>query len=385
MLGAPSDSRGCFFVLPFPKCAGPPPGIRFAYAAMNRPYPRASSSLLVTGGAGYIGSHTLVELLAAGYRPIVLDNFSNSSSETLRRVEALAGKTLTAIEGDIGDGELLRGIFAEQARQGRPISGVIHFAGLKAVGESVEQPLRYYRNNVSGTLVLLAAMDAADVRHIVFSSSATVYRASAALPYTEDHTLGPANPYGRTKAMVEQILRDWSACDRGRRVACLRYFNPIGAHPSGRIGEAPQGVPNNLFPYITQVALGARPRLHIFGNDYPTPDGTGVRDYVHVVDLARAHVKAVEYLEQVTEGFTPINLGTGRGTSVLELVQMFERVTGVSIPREIQARRPGDIAEAYADPARATALLRWRATRTLEDMCADGWRWQSRNPKGYGP
>ncbi|VCU69463.1 UDP-glucose 4-epimerase [Pigmentiphaga humi] len=352
---------------------------------MSNSHPRPAIPLLVTGGAGYIGSHTLVELLGAGYDPVILDNFSNSSRASLQRVEALTGAPLTVIEGDIRDSGLLRDVFAEQRGKQRPIAGVIHFAGLKAVGESVEQPLRYYENNVTGTIELLAAMDAAGIHHIVFSSSATVYRTSPVLPYAEDHALGPANPYGHTKAMVEQILHDWSKCGPNRRVACLRYFNPIGAHPSGNLGESPSGRPNNLFPFITQVALGVRPGLQVFGNDYPTPDGTGIRDYVHVVDLAAAHVRAVDYLARTTDRFTPINLGTGRGTSVLELVRIFEQATGIRVPYTVEARRPGDSAQAYADPARAAELLGWKAQRTIQDMCADGWRWQSQNPDGYGP
>ncbi|MFW7344954.1 MAG: UDP-glucose 4-epimerase GalE [Pigmentiphaga sp.] len=345
---------------------------------------RASSpTLLVTGGAGYIGPHTLIELIQAGYRPIVLDDFSNGSMHALRRVEALTGHALEVIEGDIRNAATLDAVFRQAAARGASVQGVVHFAGLKAVGESVAAPLDYYQTNVAGTLTLLQAMDRARVRTIVFSSSATVYGIPCEQPYTERHPIAPVNPYGQTKAMVEQVLRDWCAAFPERRAICLRYFNPIGAHPSGMLGEAPQGIPNNLFPFITQVAVGKRSHLNIFGNDYPTVDGTGVRDYIHVVDLAIGHVKALEHAQETMGGFTAINLGTGRGTSVLELVRTFSTVSGRKIPYEFQPRRPGDIAECWADPSAAQALLGWQATRTLEDMCADGWRWQSQNPDGY--
>ncbi|MDX3904867.1 MAG: UDP-glucose 4-epimerase GalE [Pigmentiphaga sp.] len=341
-----------------------------------------TTSILITGGAGYIGSHTLLEFLAAGYRPIVVDNFGNSSPEVLRRVEKLAGAPVRWHEGDIRDAQLLDSLFEQARRDGAPVDCVVHFAGLKAVGDSVAEPLEYYDNNVHGSIVLLKAMDRAQVKRIVFSSSATVYGEPVSLPYTESHRLAPANPYGQTKAMVETILADWCQAGAGRTAVNLRYFNPIGAHPSGTIGEAPRGRPNNLFPYITQVAVGKREKLSIFGRDYPTVDGTGVRDYLHVSDLAVGHVKAVEYA-QATPGWVAFNLGTGRGTSVLELVHTFEAVTGKKVPYEFLDRRPGDLAGMWADPSAANEKLGWRATRTVEDMCRDGWCWQSGNPDGY--
>ncbi|MBC9906802.1 MULTISPECIES: UDP-glucose 4-epimerase GalE [Achromobacter] len=342
-----------------------------------------NQKLLVTGGAGYIGSHTLLALLRSGFTPIVLDNFSNSSPEVLRRVEALAGVALEVVSGDICDAALLDRIFATQRDLGTPVSTVVHFAALKAVGESVEQPLHYYANNVGGTITLLAAMDRAEVRNMVFSSSATVYGEPICLPYTEDHRIAPTNPYGWSKAVVEQILKDWAHIGGGRCGIALRYFNPIGAHESGTIGEAPSGIPNNLFPYITQVAVGKRERLAVFGDDYETVDGTGVRDYLHVDDLAEGHVKAVDVALKGHAGFTAVNLGTGRGTSVLQLVAAFEQASGRSIPYEVMPRRAGDIASAWANPELAHRLLGWRAERTIEQMCVDGWRWQSQNPKGY--
>lgn len=342
-----------------------------------------TQTLLVTGGAGYIGTHTLVELIHAGLRPIVFDNFSNSSLEAVRRVERITGREITLIQGDVRDAAALDAVFVESAASGAPVSCVLHFAALKAVGESVAEPVCYYENNVHGTIVLLQAMRRAGVARMVFSSSATVYGEPQALPYREDHRIAPTNPYGATKAMVEQILQDVCRADPKFSAVTLRYFNPIGAHPSGLIGEDPQGDPNNLFPYITRVAVGRLPELAIFGDDYATPDGTGVRDYLHVVDLARGHLKAVEYANTAT-GFVAVNLGTGSGTSVLELVGAFSRVTGRAIPRRISARRPGDIAQAWADPTLARTLLGWSATHTIEQMCADGWRWQSGNPQGYG-
>lgn len=342
-----------------------------------------TQTLLVTGGAGYIGSHTLVELIQAGMRPVVFDNFSNSSLEAVRRVERITNNRIELIEGDVRDARALDAAFASIAAEGTPVSCVLHFAALKAVGESVAQPLRYYDNNVHGTTVLLEAMRRAGVRRMVFSSSATVYGEPEALPYQEDHRIAPTNPYGATKAMVEQILQDVCVADPEFSAVTLRYFNPIGAHPSGLIGEDPQGDPNNLFPYITRVAVGRLPELAVFGNDYDTVDGTGVRDYLHVVDLARGHVKAVSYANSAT-GFVAVNLGTGNGTSVLELVEAFSRVTGRTIPRRISARRPGDIAQAWADPTLARTLLDWVATHSIDQMCADGWRWQSDNPQGYG-
>jgi len=341
-----------------------------------------TESLLVTGGAGYIGTHTLVELVAAGMRPVVLDNFSNSVPEALRRVETLTGVSIPLVRGDVRDAKVLDAVFADCAQRGAPVSCVLHFAALKAVGESVSDPLRYYDNNVHGTLVLIDAMRRAGVRRLVFSSSATVYGEPESLPYTETHRIAPTNPYGATKAMVEQVLQDLCVADPAFSAVTLRYFNPIGAHPSGLIGEDPQGDPNNLFPYITRVAIGRLPALNVFGDDYPTVDGTGVRDYLHVVDLARGHVKAVQYAGNA-QGFVAINLGTGRGTSVIELADAFTRVTGREIPRHIVARRPGDIASAWADASLARNLLQWGAIHSIDEMCADGWRWQSRNPQGY--
>jgi len=340
--------------------------------------------LLVTGGAGYIGSHALVELINAGMHPVVLDNFSNSVPEALSRVERITGTRIPVVEGDVRDAATLDALFKQYASEGNPISCVLHFAALKAVGESVAQPVRYYENNVYGTLVLLDAMQRAGVKRIVFSSSATVYGEPVSLPYTESHRIAPTNPYGSSKAMVEQVLQDVCQADPDFSAVTLRYFNPIGAHPSGLIGEDPQGDPNNLFPYITRVAIGRLPALSVFGADYPTVDGTGVRDYLHVVDLARGHVSAVRYASSA-KGFVAVNLGTGQGTSVLELTDAFTSVTGQQVPRKICERRPGDIAAAWADPSLARELLGWSAVHSIEDMCADGWRWQSSNPEGYGP
>ncbi|MCB9138421.1 MAG: UDP-glucose 4-epimerase GalE [Caldilineaceae bacterium] len=333
--------------------------------------------ILVTGGAGYIGSHTCVELLNAGHTVIVVDNLSNSSAEALRRVEELTGEPVIFYQTDLLDQAGLAQIFAENA-----IDAVIHFAALKAVGESVAEPLRYYRNNITGTLNLLDAMQAHDVKTLVFSSSCTVYGVTEDMPLTEDAPLGAINPYGWSKFMMEQILRDLYIADPEWRIALLRYFNPVGAHPSGRIGEDPFGIPNNLFPYITQVAVGKRERLSIFGSDYPTPDGTGIRDYIHVVDLALGHLKALEKLSE-GPGIEAYNLGTGQGSSVLEVVAAFEQASGQAVPYQIVARRPGDAAVSYADPAKAEAELGWRAVRDLSVMCADAWRWQAMNPAGY--
>ena len=333
-------------------------------------------TVLVTGGAGYIGSHTMVELLAGGCDVICLDNFSNSSPEAVKRVEKIAGKRVTLVNGDVRDRLVLSRVFQ------RPIDGVMHFAALKAVGESVERPVDYYDNNIGGALALLDAMDAKGVRSFIFSSSATVYGAPDALPLTEDAPIRPANPYGHTKAMVEQILRDWCAANAAHTAVSLRYFNPIGAHASGTIGEDPQDIPNNLFPFITQVAVGKRERLNVFGNDWPTRDGTGVRDYLHVTDLARGHVAALDYARR-NAGFVAINLGTGRGTSVLELVQAFEQASGKPIPYTIAPRRDGDIAECWADASLAKRLLGWQAELDVQQACADGWRWQQGNPNGY--
>ncbi len=334
------------------------------------------SYVLVTGGAGYIGSHTCVELLDAGYRLLVLDNLSNSSRESLERVQRITGKTLEFVQGDIRSLDDVRALFAAYS-----IDSVVHFAGLKAVGESVAQPLRYYQNNVTGTLNLLQVMDEHDCRRLVFSSSATVYGDPASVPIREDFPLSATNPYGRSKLIIEDMLRDLVAADSRWAVALLRYFNPVGAHESGLIGEDPQGIPNNLMPYITQVAVGQRQCLQVFGGDYPTPDGTGVRDYIHVVDLAKGHIKALQALDEPR--LLTVNLGTGQGYSVLEMVAALAAASGREIPYQIVDRRPGDVAACYADPALALQLLDWRAELGLERMCADSWRWQSRNPQGY--
>jgi UDP-glucose 4-epimerase len=333
-------------------------------------------TVLVTGGAGYIGSHTMVELLTGGFDVICLDNFVNSSPEAVKRVEKIAGKRVTLVNGDVRDRLVLSRVF------NRPIDAVVHFAALKAVGESVERPVEYYDNNIGGALALLDAMDTKGVSRFVFSSSATVYGVPEALPLTEHSPIRPVNPYGQSKAMIEQILRDWCVAKADRTAVSLRYFNPIGAHESGTIGEDPQDVPNNLFPYITQVAIGKRPHLNVLGNDWPTRDGTGVRDYLHVMDLAAGHVAALEYAKS-HPGFSAINLGTGRGTSVLELVSAFERASGKPIPTVMAARRGGDVAECDADASLAKRQLGWQAHRSIETACADGWRWQQRNPDGY--
>ena len=334
-------------------------------------------TILVTGGAGYIGSHTLIELLAAGHDAVCVDNFSNSSPEAIRRVERIAGRAVTLITGDIRHASVL-----ERAFGGASIDAVIHFAALKAVGESVAHPLKYYGNNVGGTIALLNACRRAGVTRLVFSSSATVYGIPRNLPITEEMPLAAVNPYGSTKLVIEQMLRDLCAADPAMSVVSLRYFNPIGAHESGLIGEDPRDIPNNIFPFITQVAIGRHERLSVFGSDWPTRDGTGVRDYVHVVDLALGHVNALGYCGN-SNGFTAVNLGTGGGTSVLELVSAFEQATGRHVPYRIVGRRAGDIAECYADVGLAARLLHWRATRDVIQMCADGWRWQRGNPEGY--
>ena len=336
--------------------------------------------IFVTGGAGYIGSHTCVELLDAGYDVTAFDNFSNSHPEAVARVERITGKKLRLVKGDIRDRGVLVGALRESGA-----SAVIHFAGLKAVGESVAQPLAYYDSNVVGTLRLLEAMGECGIKTLVFSSSATVYGDPQRLPLIEDHPLSATNPYGRTKLMIEEILRDLHRSDASWRLGILRYFNPVGAHASGSIGEDPQGIPNNLLPFIAQVAIGRRACLNVWGNDYPTPDGTGVRDYIHVVDLALGHLKALnalERLEKRVECLT-VNLGTGTGYSVLDIVRAFEQASGRSIPYKIAPRRSGDIASCYADPQRAHELLGWRAERGLGAMCADSWRWQRGNPTGY--
>ncbi|WP_396437646.1 UDP-glucose 4-epimerase GalE [Limnohabitans sp.] len=335
------------------------------------------STILVTGGAGYIGSHTAVELLNTGHQVVIVDNLCNSSAKVLDRIEALAGKHFSFIQADVRDSAALDRIFAEHR-----IDGVIHFAGLKAVGESVAQPLRYFDNNVGSTLALLQAMDRANVRRIVFSSSATVYGDPDQVPITESSRLQVTNPYGRTKLICEDILRDLQVSDPRWQVAILRYFNPVGAHISGTIGENPSGTPNNLMPFITQVAVGQREFLSIFGKDYPTFDGTGVRDYIHVVDLAQGHLAALNYLQEQQTSIT-VNLGTGRGVSVQELADTFARVTGVPLPYRFVDRRPGDVAACYADTRLAQKALGWQAQLGVERMCLDAWRWQSNNPKGY--
>ena len=336
-------------------------------------------NVLVTGGAGYIGSHTCLELLEKGCGVVVIDNLCNSNPRSLERVQALAGKTLKFYEGDVRDAALLRKIFAEN-----DIGCVIHFAGLKAVGESVTKPWEYYDNNLNATLVLTKVMGEVGIKKLIFSSSATVYSAVNEMPLRETSaTGGCTNPYGWTKYMTEQILSGIANADPEWSVCLLRYFNPIGAHKSGRIGEDPRGIPNNLMPYITQVAVGRREKLSIFGNDYDTHDGTGVRDYIHVVDLAKGHVAAVKYTREHS-GCEVFNLGTGSGYSVLDMVHTFRKVNRVALPYVITDRRPGDIATCYADPGKSMAMLGWKAEKTLEDMCRDSWNWQSQNPQGYG-
>ena len=335
-------------------------------------------NILVTGGAGYIGSHTCVELLNLGYGVVVVDNLCNANPESLNRVKELTGKELKFYQGDVRDEALLTEIFAENT-----IDAVIHFAGLKAVGESVAQPWRYYDNNLNSTLVLTKVMEKAGVKKLIFSSSATVYNGANEMPLREDSlTGGCTNPYGWTKYMTEQILSGLCVADPDWSVVLLRYFNPIGAHESGRIGEDPRGIPNNLMPYITQVAVGRREKLSVFGNDYDTPDGTGVRDYIHVVDLAKGHVAAVSYVNQ-NAGCEVFNLGTGTGYSVLDMVNTFASVNEVAVPYQITDRRPGDLATCYADPAKSAQKLGWKAEKSLADMCRDSWRWQKNNPMGY--
>ncbi|MBL7250150.1 UDP-glucose 4-epimerase GalE [Alloalcanivorax marinus] len=334
-------------------------------------------TILVTGGAGYIGSHTVLRLLEDGHPVVVLDNLSNGSREAVRRVEAITGRQAVFVEGDIRDGALLDRLFDEH-----DVGAVIHFAGLKAVGESVAQPLRYYDCNVGGSLRLFEAMERAGVRTLVFSSSATVYGDPATVPIREDFPLSATNPYGATKLHIEDMLRDLHVADPSWRIALLRYFNPVGAHESGRIGEDPSDIPNNLMPYVAQVAVGKREQLSVFGGDYPTPDGTGVRDYIHVMDLAQGHLAAMDALFE-RGGLITTNLGTGRGYSVLEMVQAFARASGREVPYRIVERRPGDVAVCYADPTHAEKVLGWRARRGIDEMCADHWRWQERNPDGY--
>jgi UDP-glucose 4-epimerase len=346
------------------------------------------TTILVTGGAGYIGSHTCVELLQAGYQVVVVDNLSNSKTESLARIEKITGKSLKFYQIDICDKPALAAVFAEQ-----PIAAVIHFAGLKAVGESCSIPSKYYYNNVYGTLVLTEVMQAAGVNKLVFSSSATVYGDPHSVPITEDFPLSATNPYGRSKLMIEEILRDYAVADtlakqpsNPWKVALLRYFNPIGAHESGLIGEDPNGIPNNLMPYVAQVAIGKLPQLSVYGNDYPTIDGTGVRDYIHVVDLAKGHLKALAALDKdfYRDGACKaFNLGTGNGYSVLEMVHTFEKITGQPVKYTIAPRRAGDVAACYADPKLARHALDWQAEKTLPDMVKDTWRWQVNNPQGY--
>ena len=338
---------------------------------------------LVTGGAGYIGSHTCVELIEAGHEVVVVDSLVNGSSEAVRRIGELTGAEVPLYPIDLRDRAALHEVF-----RAHPVDAVLHFAALKAVGESVEQPIRYYDNNLGATLALLEVMGEFDVETIVFSSSATVYGDPASVPIAEDAALNPTNPYGQTKLFSEQFIRDRQVARPRQRAALLRYFNPAGAHPSGRIGEAPQATPNNLMPYVTGVALGRLPRLRVFGDDYPTVDGTGVRDYIHVVDLARGHLAALDTLVDADGGFASgglltVNLGTGRGYSVREVVEAFERASGLTIPCEIVARRPGDIATCYADPSLAEQVMGWRAERDLDAICADAWRWQQANPDGF--
>lgn len=338
---------------------------------------RGKMKILVTGGAGYIGSHTCVELLNSGYEIIVVDNFSNSNPEALKRIEEITNKKLKFYELDILNKTALEKVFSENK-----IEAVIHFAGLKAVGESVRVPISYYHNNITGTLILSEVMKKYNVRKMVFSSSATVYGKPKSVPICENAPLSATNPYGRTKLMIEEILRDVYISDKNWSIALLRYFNPIGAHESGRIGENPNGIPNNLMPYITQVAVGKRDKLSIFGDDYNTHDGTGVRDYIHVVDLAKAHLKALERIINTT-GIEAYNIGTGVGYSVLDLVNNFEKVTKQKISYVISERRPGDIDTCYANPMKAKKLLNWTSEKTIEDMCQDAWRWQVNNPSGY--
>lgn len=336
--------------------------------------------ILVTGAAGYIGSHACLELIEAGFEVVALDNLSNSSYEAIRRVEQLTGTEIPFHEVDLMDEAALNGVF-----DAHELDAVMHFAGLKAVGESVEIPLRYYQNNLIGTMNLLQCMKDRDVKRLVFSSSCTVYGDPETVPISEENRLQTVSPYGRTKFFIEEMCRDVArAPDAGDwKIVLLRYFNPVGAHESGLIGEDPKGIPNNLMPYILQVAVGRREYLRVFGDDYPTRDGTGIRDYLHVVDLAKGHVAAIEKLDAI-EGCVALNLGTGRGQSVLEVLHAMERAVGREIPYKIVERRPGDTTEVYADPSRAQEVLGWRAGKTLDEICVDSWRWQSQNPQGYG-
>jgi len=334
-------------------------------------------NVLVTGGAGYIGSHTCVELLKAGHEVVVVDNLYNSKEEALRRVQEIAGKSLTFHKVDLLDREALRNVFAQHK-----LDAVIHFAALKAVGESVNMPLEYYHNNITGTIYLCETMREHEVHNLVFSSSATVYGEDNLPPLVETMPTSATNPYGWSKVMMEQIFRDWCVAEPHNNIIMLRYFNPVGAHPSGRIGEDPNGIPPNLLPYVTQVAVGIREKLSVWGGDYPTQDGTCLRDYIHVVDVAQGHIKALEKLID-NPGAIAYNLGTGRPYSVLDVVESFMRVTGLDIPYQIVDRRPGDLPTSFADPSKANQELNWKTTHTLDEMCADAWRWQSNNPQGY--
>ena len=334
-------------------------------------------NILLTGGAGYIGSHSCAALIEAGFKPVILDNFSNSHSAVLQRLRQIAGHDVVCERGNVLDTPWVEAVLRRHG-----IGAVMHFAGDKAVGESVAQPLKYYRNNIAGAVSLLEAMQAAGCLTLVFSSSATVYGDPASVPITEDFPRRHTNPYGHTKLVIEDMLSALFIADPAWRMGVLRYFNPVGAHPSGLIGEDPSGIPNNLMPFVAQVAIGKRPYLNVYGNDYPTPDGTGVRDYIHVQDLAAGHVAALKTLLAQGKSFT-VNLGTGRGNSVLEVVRAFEQASGLPVPYRIAPRRPGDVAQCYADPALAQSLLGWRAQHSLADMCADAWRWQSGNPEGY--
>lgn len=336
-----------------------------------------ASVILVTGGAGFIGSHAVVLLQQAGYKVLVLDNLCNSNLDVLDRIARITGVRPDFVQADIRDATALKSVFADQR-----IDGVMHFAGLKAVGESTRLPLAYYDNNVNGTVQLLSAMQAANVRTLIFSSSATVYGDPQYLPLTEDHPRSATNPYGQTKLVIEDMLESLYGSEPGWRIARLRYFNPVGAHDSGLIGEAPQGIPNNLMPYVAQVATGRRARLQVFGDDYDTPDGTGVRDYIHVMDLAEGHIQALRHCEQAQQGLLTVNLGTGQGSSVLEMVRAFERASGKSVAYDIVARRPGDIAACWADTTAAGQILGWKAVRSLEQMCEDAWRWETQVDKG---
>ena len=336
-----------------------------------------ASKILVTGGTGYIGSHACVALIEAGHDVVILDNLCNSSAQVLTRLERITGREPVFVQGDVRDRDCLDQIFADYS-----IGAVMHFAGLKAVGESVNSPLEYYDNNVTGTLTLLAAMAHALVKTLIFSSSATVYGDPASVPIAEDFPCSATNPYGRSKLMVEEILADWLVANPAWSVGRLRYFNPVGAHPSGLIGEDPLGTPNNLMPFVAQVAVGRQDSLYVFGDDYPTPDGTGVRDYIHVMDLVEGHVAALAYIQRQS-GLHTFNLGTGQGVSVLDMVKAFEQASGRTIPYKIVERRPGDIAECWAQPSLAEQLLGWKASRSLEQMVEDAWRWQEGNPRGY--